>query len=89
MPNVAVEALVMFVIKAKAGTHAVSCHIVALAWETCQQEEEEEAGEKKKKEHFVSFYLLGKESNFKATNLKHHPQTYNDDSMRMRPDSTF
>lgn len=41
MPNVAVEALVMFVIKAKAGTHAVSCHIVALAWETCQQEEEE------------------------------------------------
>lgn len=88
MPNVAVEALVMFVIKAKAGTHAVSCHIVALAWETCQQEEEE-AGEEKKKEHFVSFYLLGKKSNFMATNLKHHLQTCNDDSMRMRPDSTF
>lgn len=87
MPNVAVEALVMFVIKAKAGTHAVSCHIVAPAWETCQQEEEE--AREKKKEHFVSFYLLGKKSNFMATNLKHHPQTYNDGSMRMRPDSTF
>lgn len=48
----------MFVIKAKAGTPAVSCHIVALAWETCQQEEEEEEAGEGKKGHFVSFYCL-------------------------------
>lgn len=72
MPNVAVEALVMFVIKAKAGTHAVSCHIVALAWETCQQEEEEEAGEEKKRA--LCFILFAwKEIKFYSDKLETPP----------------
>lgn len=60
--------LLMFHIKSKAGTHAVSCHKVVLVWETCQQEE---GGEKQQKRKlFVLFYLLGKNPDFMAATVK-------------------
>lgn len=54
--------LLMFCIKGKTGTHAVSCHIVVLAWETCQQE----AGGRKKERSFVFF--AWKEAGFHGNN---------------------
>lgn len=58
----AVKPLLMFHIKGKDGTYAVSCHKVVLAWETCQQE----GGGKET--HFVLCYLLGEKPDFMAGN---------------------
>lgn len=58
--------LLMFHIKGKDGTYAVSCHKVVLAWETCQQEKG--GGEET---HFVLCYLLGVKPDFMAGNTAH------------------
>lgn len=58
--------LLMFYIKGKPGTHAVSCHIVVLAWRRGANRRQE--GEKKKKSAvlflFCFVFLTWKEAEF-------------------------